>query len=85
MTDEIEALARELVPSRLKWWTGTGTVRSSAQILDPRHRNRSWYAVADSEAEALRLAAADMRADPDRGLPGRPRRKARAALNQEIE
>lgn len=64
MDAELQEVAR-LVPVGLEWSTGTGTKSSHAQILPEVHvtgkRRHSFFAVAATEAEALRQAAKEAR------------------------
>lgn len=48
------------IPEGCEWSTGTGTKRSHAQILAPHIRRHSFYAVADTEEDALRLAIEEL-------------------------
>jgi hypothetical protein len=57
--DGLTEVARR-IPANCEWSTGTGTKRSHAQILAPHIRRHSFYAVADSEAEALSLAVDEL-------------------------
>ena len=62
MTEEgklLERIAKRLHPG-CEWSTGTGTKRSHAQIIAPHIRRHSFYAVADTEEEALEAAIAEL-------------------------
>jgi hypothetical protein len=50
----------ERVPGGCTWSTGTGTKKSHAQIIAPDVRRHSFYAVADSEEEALSIAMEEL-------------------------
>jgi hypothetical protein len=62
MDNDLAEVAK-LVPEGLKWSVGTGTKRSHAQILPEGliGRCHSFYATADTEADALREAAEQAR------------------------
>jgi hypothetical protein len=66
MTDgKVLELSRR-VPTGFEWSVGTGTKRSHAQIIDRRFRpirRASWYAVADTEEEALAKALGELEID----------------------
>jgi hypothetical protein len=57
--EKLEALAERIPPS-CEWSTGTGTKRSHAQIIAPHIRRNSFYAVANTEEDALRLAIEEL-------------------------
>lgn len=59
MNEELMELA-ERIPSGCDWSTGTGTKASHAQILASHIRRHSFYAVAGTEPEALRLAIEEL-------------------------
>lgn len=64
MTSQAEMLEQLVgrIPADCEWSTGTGTKQSHAQILAPWVRRHSFYAVADTEAEALEMAVAELEA-----------------------